>query len=250
MVDSFSERGYQIVKSDGRQLDGLREALYEEAKSLVGESLPQTDYVGRRAQPEWFDQFHQSEIRGPELNKFRLSLQKRLQPAVGMALFKAFPVIAELVGPDVMHQRGCNLVVAQPGDTERAPTHRDAPMNSNFELVCWVPMNDCYGTKSMSILTQEQTDKALGLLKDEGYESYKEYAEIAGEPLEVPYGSACLFWAGLTHTIPVNQTNETRWTLNHRYKNYWAPYGLKGSSYFETLELSPLTRRGLKAEMA
>jgi ectoine hydroxylase-related dioxygenase (phytanoyl-CoA dioxygenase family) len=111
-------------------------------------------------------------------------------------------------------------------------------------------MNDCYGTKSMSILDMEQTGVALEILRAEGYERYEEYAAKVGKALEVPFGSACIFWAGLSHTIPVNETKETRWTFNHRFKSYWAPYGRKGSGYFDVLKLSPLTEMGLKEETA
>ena len=159
--------------------------------------------------------------------------------------FEAFPRIAELVGVDVVQQKGCNLVIAMPGDTDHVPTHRDAPLNSNFEVVCWVPLVDCYGTKSMKILDWAQTDDALKVLQAQGYEAYNQYAIENGTVLKLDFGSACLFWAGLVHTVVTNSTQETRWSLNHRYKNYWAPYGEKGSGYFEMLRLSPLTEVGI-----
>mgnify|MGYP001604443862 FL=1 len=179
------------------------------------------------------------------LNRLRLQVQRSLTGYVGPLLFDAFPRIAELVGADVVQQKGCNLVIAMPGDTDHVPTHRDAPLNSNFEVVCWVPLVDCYGTKSMKILDRAGTHNALELLKEQGYGAYEQYAIENGHVLDLKFGSACLFWAGLVHTVEVNTTNETRWSLNHRYKNLWAPYGEKGSGYFEPLRLSPLTEVGI-----
>lgn len=237
---------------------GLREHVYHDASASLGLKVesPTPTYAGRLQSEDFFDFFHhhwgrvlRRDLAGPELNRLRLDLQGSLAKYVGSTLFNAFPRIGELVGPDVVQQKGCNLVIAQPGDSEHAPTHRDAPLNSRFELICWLPLVHCYGTKSMTILDLEQTKEALALLQQgtikDGYLAYHQYAHEVGTALNIPFGSACLFWAGLVHTVPTNQTQETRWSLNHRFKNYWAPYGEKGSGYFELLKLSPLTEVGI-----
>jgi len=256
MHDLFSQEyaktGYMVVKAQDLGPWELRENLHAiccEKLNEINETHERVPvYVGRTARTSWFDNFHRRGLQGPELNKLRLDLQEAVRHQVGPTLFASFPIIERLVGPDVVHQRGCNLVIAQPGDSERAPTHRDAPLNSNFEVVCWVPMNDCHGTKSMRMLNLDETRVALAVLKDQGYAAYKDYADCeAGVALEVPFGSACIFWAGLVHSVPINQTNQTRWVINHRFKSFWAPYGAKGSGYFTTLQTSPLTRLGLEA---
>lgn len=247
MADTFSKLGYEIVEGDRSTLLRLRELVYREALAQLGEPFnkPVPNYAGLLHSEAWFDGFHQRGLKGPALNQMRLGLQTGLAKVVGHFLFEAFPRIAELVGADVVQQKGCNLVIAQPGDSEHAPTHRDAPLNSNFEVICWLPLVKCYGTKSMAMLNLEQTQQALGILKDNDYADYKRYAREVGQTLELGFGEACLFWAGLVHTIPTNQTQETRWSLNHRFKSFWAPYGEKGSSYFELLRVSPLTEIGI-----
>ena len=57
--------------------------------------------------------------------------------------------IDECVGPDIIVQKFVNLVIQQPKDKNRAPFHKDAPVNSNYEIVVWLPLVDCF--KSMSI---------------------------------------------------------------------------------------------------
>ena len=255
-ADTFSELGYEIVQGNMSVLVGLREHFYREAMIQLGEelALPFPSYAGRLQVESFFNNFHRQIYRNPithggitgtVLNGLRLGLQRSLAKHVGPALFAAFPRIAELVGADVVQQKGCNLVIAMPGDSEHAPTHRDAPLNSNFEVVCWTPLVTCFGTKSMAILDKNQTQAALDILMQQGYDAYAQYAHEVGTALDIPFGSACLFWAGLVHTVPTNQTDETRWSLNHRFKNYWAPYGEKGSGYFELLKLSPLTEVGI-----
>ena len=248
---SFLELGYEIIQAQSSFcLRHLQNQLYLAACELLNETPagPTASYAGLRSNTAWFDHFHERGIKGPPLNKLRLELQNRMRSQIGNTLFGSFPKIQELVGPDAVQQRGCNLVIAQPGDTEKAPTHRDAPPNSNFELVCWAPMNDCHDTKSMAILNLEQTQEALSVLSSKGYDEYVAYTLKMGTLLDVPFGAACIFWAGLVHTVPVNETNETRWSFNHRFKNFWAPYGAKGSGYFEPLTLSELTQHGLAAE--
>ena len=247
MGNTFSEHGYEIVQGDITHLRALRERIYKIAVEALGDPAPvlTPKYAGLLHTEKFFNGFHKGGLEGPALNKLRLQLQRSLTGYVGPMLFEAFPRIGELVGADVVQQKGCNLVIAMPGDTDHVPTHRDAPLNSNFEVVCWVPLVDCFGTKSMRILNRIETKKALELLLTEGYKAYHQYAIGHGSVLWLEFGSACLFWAGLVHTVVTNSTQETRWSLNHRYKNYWAPYGEKGSGYFEPLRLSPLTEVGI-----
>ena len=67
--------------------------------------------------------------------------------------------------------------------------------------------------------------------------------------MEVPYGSALLFWPGLFHGSLVNRESDSRLSLNIRYKNLFAPLGMKDPfRYFAVMRTSPLTRLGLAFE--
>ena len=246
-IDKFVERGFDIVEvEDLGKLQDLRYEIYKKAAELVG---------GSDQEPEDFmNNFHRLELRGSALNSMRMELIQYCseQMDIGQTVFNAFSdQLISLLGPDVVVQKTTNLVIQQPGDPDQVPTHRDSPLNSPFEIVCWVPLVSIYGTKGMYVLDRKKTDVALDMLKtsDSGYDEHAQFATNDGEILEMPFGHALFFWPGLVHAVGVNEEQETRWALNIRYKNLFAPAGAKGQSeFFKVLQLSPLTKMALEYE--
>jgi ectoine hydroxylase-related dioxygenase (phytanoyl-CoA dioxygenase family) len=69
-----------------------------------------------------------------------------------------------------------------------------------------------------------------------------EHAEL----MEVPFGRALIFWSGLFHGSIVNKEDESRLSMNIRFKNLFSPTGLKDQlRYFNLLQTSQLTELGL-----
>lgn len=242
----FEERGYAIFPAaDRKPLDALRSRIFGHAKTLV-------PYKGETME-DFFDKFHEYGLKAAELNKFRMDLMGwcNRELRVAKSLHEAFrEPISALVGPDVVAQKGTNLVVQPPGDKDQTPTHRDAPISSHFEVIVWVPLVDVYKTKSMFISDKARSSEALGKLQGGGsYSEFCAYVEKHSKSLEVGYGSACFFAGGIAHGCPVNIEDETRWSLNMRYKNIFSPYGARGiNDYFELLTLSPLAKVGFDFE--
>ena len=76
----------------------------------------------------------------------------------------------------------------------------------------------------------------------------KDYESI-GNQLEVNFGEALVFNAGLFHGSKNNLTDETRWTINVRFKNVFSPTGKKDPfQFFKILHLSDLTELGVELE--
>lgn len=249
-TELFLGKGFEVIQAENLEpLVQLRQRIFEKARELIGPSAG-----GAAGSERFFNQFHKYEVRGIALNDFRLALIRycTAQLDVSSAVFNAFAnAITGLIGPDIVSQKTVNLVIQQPGDPDVVPTHTDAPGNSPFEIIVWLPLVDVHGTKSMYMLDREKSHIALGLIKEQerGYDNYKRYAAQEGENLHVPWGSACLFWPGLVHGCHLNSENETRWALNHRYKNLFSPVGDKGlGEYFDLFRLSPLTRMALEYE--
>lgn len=246
-TELFLERGFEVIQAENLEpLVELRQRIFEKAQELTGHQAEDIE--------QFFNQFHRYEIRGTALNDIRLALIRycTAQLDVSSAVFNAFAdTITGLIGPDIVSQKTVNLVVQQPDDPDVVPTHRDSPENSPFEIIIWLPLVDVYGTKSMYLLDREKTHIALDLIKEQetGYANFKRYAAQEGENLYVPWGSACLFWPGLVHGCHLNSETETRWALNHRYKNLFSPLGTKGlTEYFNMFRLSPLARMALEYE--
>ena len=244
-LGEFARRGYAIVPaSDPAVLDALRGEVAGRARRLVAD----------RGEPleRFFNGFADYGLEGAALNAFRLALVAELgQLDVARKLFAAFrSPLAALVGPDVAAQKTVNLVVQQPGDSDQVPVHRDAPSNSHFEVILWVPLVDVYGTKSMFLCDRERSAEGLALLQGGApFAAFEAHVERHGVDLAIPYGSALLFAAGLAHGCKINAEPDTRWSLNLRYKNLFSPYGAKGlAEFFDVLELSPLSRVGFGFE--
>lgn len=240
------EKGYDIVPAERADLlIQLRDSIYRKARDLAG-SGPH--------EPEAFlNGFHTLGFEGGRLNELRLQMVEHCTGiAAGRTVFEIFDKhLTALLGPDVVSQKTVNLVIQQPGDPDQVPTHRDAPVNSPFEVVVWLPLVDCFRTKGMYILDRPSSFEAARFLyePEPSYEQYCTFAEGHGSDLTVPFGDACVFWTGLVHGCRINAENETRWSLNIRYKNLFSPYGSKGlGDYFEILRLSPLARAAFEFE--
>ncbi|MBM3531575.1 MAG: hypothetical protein FJX60_00895 [Alphaproteobacteria bacterium] len=237
--DVFRRRGFDIFEADDRSaLEALRQDIFAQARTILGAD-------GNDAEA-FFNKFHERGVRGGELNAFRTKLVSDCTAVlkVNRLVFKAFEnTLSQMVGADVAAQKVVNIVVQQPGDVDQVMTHRDAPANSHFEVVTWLPLVDVYGTKSMFISDLETSATAIASLKNGGsYEAYCQMVEATAVELQVPFGSACLFAAGIAHGARVNVTKETRWALNIRYKNLFSPYGDKGLlEFFDILRTSPLS---------
>src|SRR3989338_6561674 len=243
----FLKNGYIIAPAERIDvLEQLRDQIFEKAKKMV-------DYNGEDA-TQFFNQFHHYELTGTQLNDRRFELYNDISKNLnaGELIYQAYEdLLTNLVGPDILVQKGTNLVIQQPGDSNTSPVHRDSPLNSPFEVVGWVPLVDIYATKGMYVLNLAKTDKALELLSDldSGYEQFQKYTEKEGTRLEMKFGEALFFWPGLVHGIPLNQEKETRWSLNIRYKGLFSPVGSKGlGEFFQILRLSPLAQVALEHE--
>ncbi len=243
----FLEKGYDIIPAENKsKLFELKEKIFQKSKQLVEYQNEDMD--------EFFNKFHKYGLKGSALNEKRLEIIKYCTENlnVGKTVFEAFEKsITEFVGPDIVTQKTTNLVIQQPNDPDATGTHRDSPLNSPFEIVVWLPLVDVYGTKSMYIVEHKKVNEALELLKnsDSGFRDFSEFASNEGENLEVPFGSAVFFWPGLVHGIHVNKEDETRWTLNMRYKSIFSPCGSKGLvEFFDLLRLSPLSQMAFEYE--
>ena len=243
----FSKNGYAIVTADRQEaLLKVKQIVFEKSKEVF-------DYDGEDA--DWFfDNFHSLDISTEELNTKRIEIIQYCTDStnVNELIFEAFQQpIFELLGRDIMVQKVTNLVIQPPGDLNTSEPHRDTPTDSYYSIVIWVPMTDSYGTKTLNILNLEQSNDAFDMIQNnpDNWTSPQSSVLENGNAVEVPFGSAIILWPHLYHGSKVNEEKETRWTLNIRYINAFAPKGHKNPfDYFKLLCLSPLTQLALEAE--
>jgi sporadic carbohydrate cluster 2OG-Fe(II) oxygenase len=243
--EQFLTAGYAVVPVDHIEpLLRLRGEIFERAKAIF-------EYSGNDAE-RFFNEFHTMQITGPRLNELRVKLigECTRQVESGRLIFEALrEKLVALLGPDLLVQKNTNLVIQQPGDPNPSEVHRDAPTNSPYEIVVWLPLVNCFRSKCMYVCDRSKTLEALSIMKSnpDDWSAFERFCAANGVEPDVPFGSALLFWTGLFHGSRINSEGETRWSLNMRYKNLFSPTGLKDAfEFFRILQLSPLARLGIE----
>jgi sporadic carbohydrate cluster 2OG-Fe(II) oxygenase len=248
LFKEFEDRGLVIVPAQTMEpLEELRDTIFTEAKGLLG--VEDSDVEG------FFNNFHKHELTSTALNNFRMDLISRVNEKVdvGALIFSSVrDTMTDLFGPDIAAQKSINIVIHQPDDKNIPPIHRDGDLTSNFGTVVWVPLVHCFGTKGVTILDRKNSQRGteLFLSDEEGSEAELDrFTARHWESVDMKFGQVLIFWGPLLHDVPINTEGQTRWTLNHRYKNVFSPYDLHGiPDYYRILELSPLSRLGLELE--
>ena len=241
LIDSFLKNGYVVFpleKPTG--VDEVRTTILDLAcKFLRLDKKPD--------EKKFFDRV-QDFVSVEQLNAFRVSIIQ------GMATNKSLrPVIYSLaknslnwiVGNELAMQRACNLSIQLPKDpSSLLPMHCDTWQgNSPFEVVFWLPLVDCYKTKSMYILPRESTEYVV--------KHFDKYSKFSAEDLfnefkskliwlDVPKGHGLIFSHAMLHGNVINEESDTRWSMNIRFKPLLSPYSSKelGESFL------PITLRG------
>ncbi|MBE9116868.1 hypothetical protein IQ249_13255 [Lusitaniella coriacea LEGE 07157] len=247
IIQKFLENGYLIFPiKDITILNQIKVSLYEAGTKL----LALEKKLGRDS---FFDKTH-TFVAVEQLNNFRVKLISHLAQDKSinhLVYFLGKQYLDRLVGNELAMQRSCNLSIQLPGDNSSLlPVHSDVwSGNSPYEVVFWLPLVDCYCTKSMFILPKPASDRV--------YQNFQEYSKLNSEEffqaiqeqlvwLDVPYGHAVIFSHSLPHGNCVNKEKETRWTINVRFKSLLSPYGTKGlGESFLPITIRPTTRIGM-----
>ena len=190
-------------------------------------------------------------ISSNELNDFRLEVIKEInaQPWLRETYYQiAKPYLDILVGNELAMQSRVNLSIQLPeDDSSLLPVHADTwSGDSPFEVVVWLPLVDCFSTKSMYLLPPKAADN----LSDD----FKLYAQGNSEELfsaikndvnwiKINYGEVLIFNQAYPHGNRANKESETRWSMNCRFKGLFTPYkDKKIGEFFEPITLRPVTK--------
>lgn len=175
-----------------------------------------------------YDSMHEI-ITNDHLNKFRLYVIDYLNSiqCIKASYFSlAKHALEILVGNELSMQRNINLSIQLPkDDSSLLSRHQDVLQgDSLYEVVLWVPLVDCSGTKSMF---------------------FQKRGSNKEEFIDCKYGECLIFSQNYWHGNVVNETNETRWSMNCRFKSLLSPYGDKKlGEFFEPISIKPATRLG------
>ncbi|MBA1339681.1 MAG: hypothetical protein FD544_000222 [Pelagibacterales bacterium] len=148
-------------------------------------------------------------------------------------------------------QTKINLSIQMPKDEDSLlPLHSDTwSGDSPFETVLWLPLVNCYKTKSMFILDAKKEEKFRRIYKDKKIQySLQLHKKVKKDLkfLKINYGNFLLFNQNLPHGNVVNETNETRFSLNCRFKGLFTPYNQKQlGNFFSPLIVRPTSKLAL-----
>ena len=193
-----------------------------------------------------------------ELNAFRLEVIKEINnlPWLREAYYQiAKPYLDILVGNELAMQLRVNLSIQMPEDkSSLLPVHADTwSGDSPYEVVVWIPLVDCYDTKSMYLLAP----KAAKNLSD----NFKSHAKGNSEELfrtikddvswiKINYGEVLVFNQVYPHGNRINKENETRWSMNCRFKGLFTPYkDKKIGEFFEPITLRPVSKLSMNYQL-
>ena len=205
---------------------------------------------------DFFNNIHKF-VKKTKLNDFRLKVIDKTNstPKFKSLYYKICkPYLDILVGEEIVMQNRINLSIQFPNDKgSLLHTHADTwDGNSPFEIVVWLPLVDCYKTKSMYILPYGQYKNFEKYYKEKQEKTLNIFKKFKNKFkwLKINYGEVLLFNQSLPHGNIMNKEIETRWSMNCRFKNPFTPYSEKKlGEFFSPVKLKPLSELGLKYKL-
>ena len=241
------EVGWEVINSSKPEnLKQLRQEVFEVIKKEFGFKEKNPD--------KGLNNFHKilSKIADADLNQKKVNVIQKISSDKKLVdlIFESFSKeIESMLGKDLLVQKTINLVIQTPEDSNPTIPHRDAPPNSYFELVLWIPLVDCRDTKSMYTIDISSTKLALDNLEKnpDDWEGFLNKFKDKKKYPHVKFGQALFFLPYIYHGSDTNNTNETRFSLNIRFKALFSPSGKKFPlHFFRLFKISKLTELAMK----
>ena len=251
LSEEYLCNGYVIKPvADFEALNWMRDQFVR----LVGDALGENFSLD----PDFILNHIHDKVPVQELNTFRLNIIRGFNAVDGfreMYFRVARPYLEVLVGNELAMQLRVNLSIQFPNDdSSLLPVHADTwSGDSPYEVVVWLPLVNCYGTKAMYILPPSNTDDLnknfnikAGKSSEDLYNSIKNDVKW----LEVKFGEVLIFDQALPHGNRVNLETETRWSMNCRFKAVFTPYGDKKlGEFFDPITLRAATKIGMSYKL-
>ncbi|MDC3185832.1 hypothetical protein OBA47_01190 [bacterium] len=246
---NLSSHGYEIIPAD--KIDHLDEIQDIIAKSLIDKYKPDSSFA---SPSDILNNAHtianiesDSEANSMVLDIINLTSREYDFSTIVYRSFST--VIDKYLGPDLHAQKNNNIVFQCPSSDRYSELHTDCPPNSPYELVFWVPLVNCFASKSFYLVPLAETQTLLQDYRsnpDYSWHDFKNRCIQCADHLEIDYGSAIVFWTGLIHGSLSNATTESRWCINARFKNLFAPCGQHNPlTYYRIFKTSSVSNLAL-----
>ena len=250
----FEKNGYVVVKANKDLLGKIREIIF---KNIVKNKKIKNKSTDQNNISKVFNNFHNYLSFG-DLNAQRFNIYKKINSGnqfreIYYNLSKEY--LDDLVGNELSMQKKINLSIQMPNDKDSLlDLHSDIYAGeSPFQVVVWIPLVDAYKTKSM-FFTKPKFNKQMNekLLNSDKFTTKKMYNanKKKFEFLNIKFGEILIFSPIILHGNTVNKTNETRFSLNCRFKSLLSPYDVTIKShrnipnFYKPLNIKPITKIG------
>jgi sporadic carbohydrate cluster 2OG-Fe(II) oxygenase len=227
----------------------------KDIKKILINSINKKTKVGKKIHPDDLLNYFHNKINKKKLNSIRLDIIKDLNQNKRLKelyYLIAKPFLDTLVGNELAMQTKMNLSIQLPRDkSSLLPVHSDVwSGDSAFEIVVWLPLVDCYKTKSMYILKPSKLSEVNSVIyKNKKNSSEKLYQYIKKDInwIDIKYGQVLLFNQTLPHGNRINNEKETRWSFNCRFKGIFTPYrDKKIGEFFEPITMKKVSEIAMK----
>ena len=246
--NSFLEKGYIVKDIENKEyLEKISNSLFEYSKEILGSNF------GNSSDLDFFNKIHNN-VSVKDLNDFRVKLINNVNATheIKKKLYNiSKSLLHELVGNELAVQRRLNLSIQFPNDdSSLLPVHADTwSGDSPFEIVTWLPLVDCYKTKSMYILPPKYYEDLKNNFAEFANKSAADIFDKISDKIDwidIKFGQIMLFNQSLPHGNVVNKIPETRWSINCRFKSLFTPYGDKKlGEFFEPISTKVMSKIGM-----
>ena len=248
----FLKKGYIISKIENKK-------NFEIIEKLVAKTIKSHIKLKKKVKNiHLFNNLHKY-IEKQNVNNLRVKIYNELNKnskLLDMYYSLAKKGIENIVGSELAVQTKVNISIQTPNDeTSKLEMHADSLSGeSKFQVVLWVPLVNVFGNKSMYIF-----DKKLSINEINKMEKYK-YSGMnliynrnknKKKFLKIKKGEYLIFSPNLLHGNITNTTNETRISMNSRFKNLFSNYaektkfGKRIGYFYKPLKIKPATEFSL-----
>ena len=244
--NKFEKKGFIIFKIKQNLVNKINKviSIYIRKKIKIKHNININNLLNK---------FHEF-VKKKELNKVRLEIINLLNNSkiIKKLYYEASKeILNTIVGNELVMQKKINLSIQLPNDNSSLlALHSDIwSGDSPYEVVIWIPLVNCYRTKSMYILKASKYKKfeknfKFFSSKNSDYIFNKIKKDINW--IKINRGEALIFNQALPHGNIVNEEKETRWSLNCRFKSMFSPYGDKKiAEFFEPITVRKISEIGM-----
>lgn len=253
LSELLKKKGYLIVKlKDLKPLEYLRNTVIKNTTKICNIKYPKN-----KEEDYFLNNFHKN-IKSSKLNEYRVKIINSINKDINFKknyFLSSKDILYNLVGNELSMQSRINLSIQFPNDSSSLlPLHSDIwSGDSPFEVVVWIPLVDCYGTKTMYILPPNHYKKVENNFKKYSNKSSTELFNKIKKNLDwidIKFGEILVFNQALPHGNIINKEKETRWSMNCRFKSVFSPYGDKKiGEFFEPITLRAASEIGIKYKL-